>query len=61
MNNKISVSLTKEEWKLVLLELNAGIECRDEEGDFIGSGFLSNIKYHVERELKENDESKSIF
>ena len=33
MTNKISVSLTKEEWKLVLLELKAGIECRDEDGE----------------------------
>ena len=56
MTNKISVSLTKEEWKLVLLELNAGIECRDEGGDFIGSGFLSNIKYYVERALEESKE-----
>ena len=55
MTNKISVSLTKEEWKLVLLELLAGIECRDEQGDFIGSGFLSNIKYYVERALEESN------
>lgn len=55
MTNKISVSLTKEEWKLVLLELEAGIECRDEDGDFIGSGFLSNIKYYVQRALEESN------
>ena len=55
MTNKIPVSLTKEEWKLVLFELIAGIECRDEQGDFIGSGFLSNIKYYVERALEESN------
>ena len=55
MTSKISVTLTKEEWQLVLLELIAGIECRDEQGDFIGSGFLSNIKYYVERALEESN------
>ena len=53
--DKISVSLTKEEWLLVVDELIAGIECRDEDGDFIGSGFLSNIKYYIERALEESN------
>ena len=52
MTSKISVTLTKEEWQLVLLELNVGMECRDEQGDFIGSGFLSNIKYEIEKKLE---------
>lgn len=51
MTNKISVSLTKEEWKLLLIEIEAGIECRDEQGDFIISDLLNNIKYEISKSI----------
>lgn len=52
MTNKISVSLTNEEWQLVIIELNMGIKCKDEQGDFIGSDFLSNIIYEISKSLE---------
>lgn len=53
---KINVAMTKEEWKLVLEEIDCGIACAEEDMNLFRIGFLENIRGYIERAIKESEE-----
>lgn len=45
--------MKKEEWKILLEEIESGIECAELNGNFIRSDLLGNVKYYIEKSLEE--------
>lgn len=47
--------MEKEEWKIILEEIECGLECAEEEANFIRTSFLESIKYYIQKALEETE------